>query len=127
MTLRMMGTSKERASPIGLGARSLTGGPCHDGCPVPSSGACCTVSSGIHEDLLDYLKENPAEDLSVLVKAASTAREVFDCAPFTADYPIPEHGAMYYLCGRSLQSAGGFPFKASYNLRKDLGRISISQ
>lgn len=58
----------------------------------------CAVSGDIPEDLLNYLKENSAEDLNILVKTASNARELAACAPFTTDYPIPEHGAMFYLC-----------------------------
>ena len=58
----------------------------------------CAASGDIPEELLKYLKEHPAEDLNVLIKTASNARELAECAPFTADYPIPEHGAMFYLC-----------------------------
>lgn len=58
----------------------------------------CTASGDIPEELLKYLKEHPAEDLNVLIKTASNARELTECVPFTVDYPIPEHGAMFYLC-----------------------------
>ena len=58
----------------------------------------CAASGDIPEELLNHLKVNPAEDLSVLVKTTSNARELAECAPFTEDYPIPEHGAMFYLC-----------------------------
>ena len=49
-------------------------------------------------DLKDYLKEHPADDLHVLLKNKDSAETLAQCAPFTRDYPIPEQGAMYYLC-----------------------------
>ncbi len=58
----------------------------------------CAVKDGLLEELLQYLKENPAEDIRVLLKTEANAEILAKCAPFTQSYPIPETGAMYYLC-----------------------------
>ena len=58
----------------------------------------CAASDGMPGDLKDYLKEHPADDLHVLLKNKDSAETLARCAPFTGDYPIPEQGAMYYLC-----------------------------
>ena len=36
--------------------------------------------------------------LSVLVKTAENEAQLARCAPFTASYPVPEQGTVYYLC-----------------------------
>lgn len=58
----------------------------------------CAVKDGIPDELLQYPKENPADDIQVLLKTESNAEALAQCAPFTQDYPIPETGAVYYLC-----------------------------
>ena len=58
----------------------------------------CATSEGVPEELEGYLKEHPADDLQILLKTAENADRLAKCAPFTADYPAPEQGAMYYLC-----------------------------
>lgn len=58
----------------------------------------CAVRDGLPDELLQYLKENPADDIQVLLKTESNAEALAQCTPFTQDYPIPETGAMYYLC-----------------------------
>lgn len=58
----------------------------------------CAVKDGLPDELLRYLKENPAEDIQVLLKTEANAEILAQCAPFTQNYPIPETGAMYYLC-----------------------------
>ena len=37
-------------------------------------------------------------NFSVLFKTAENAAALEKIAPFTASYPIPEQGSMYYLC-----------------------------
>lgn len=56
------------------------------------------ASDSIPPELMAYLRGHPTEDLSILVKTAATANALSECAPFTADYPIPEHGTVWYLC-----------------------------
>jgi len=58
----------------------------------------CAVKDGIPDELLQYLKENPAENIQVLLKTESNAQSLAQSAPFVKDYPIPETGAVYYLC-----------------------------
>ncbi|MGN1156661.1 MAG: hypothetical protein ACI4TK_10820, partial [Agathobacter sp.] len=58
----------------------------------------CATSDGLPGKLAEYLKEHPADDLHVLLKTRENADVLSKCAPFTKDYPIPEQGAMYYLC-----------------------------
>ncbi len=58
----------------------------------------CAVKDGLPDELPQYLKENPADDIGVLLKTESNAEALAQCAPFTQDYPIPETGVMYYLC-----------------------------
>ena len=52
----------------------------------------------MENELLQYLKENTADDVQELLKTESNAEALAQCAPFTRDYPVPETGAMYYLC-----------------------------
>ena len=49
-------------------------------------------------ELRELLRSGQRPNLAVLVKTRSTAAELADVAPFTAEYPIPETGARYYLC-----------------------------
>ena len=58
----------------------------------------CVTGGGVPGALQAYLKEHPADDLSVLLKTGENGQTLASCAPFTKDYPIPEQGAMYYLC-----------------------------
>ncbi len=58
---------------------------------------CCTAGN-VPEELMAYLKDHPADNLHVLLKTPDNADKIAEYAPFTADYPIPEQGTMYYLC-----------------------------
>ena len=58
----------------------------------------CAVNDDIPDELLQHLKENPANDIQVLLKTESNAEALAQFASFTQDYPIPETGVMYYLC-----------------------------
>ena len=58
----------------------------------------CATNNGLPGELVEYLKEHPADDLHVLLKTKENAETLAECAPFTKDYPIPEKGSMYYLC-----------------------------
>lgn len=50
------------------------------------------------EELPEEIKEGLPEDLNVLYKSSKNASRLAKCAPFTADYPVPEHAANWYLC-----------------------------
>lgn len=58
----------------------------------------CATSDDLPDELKDYLRSHPADDLQVLLKTKENAETLAECAPFTKDYPIPEQGSMYYLC-----------------------------
>lgn len=56
---------------------------------------CCIDTPSEH---IDYLKANPAPDLSVIIKTSENTQEMDNLAPFTADYTIPKAGIRWYLC-----------------------------
>lgn len=58
----------------------------------------CAAKGGLPDELEKYLAEHPAEDIQVLLKTEANTEILTQCAPFIQDYPIPETGAMYYLC-----------------------------
>ena len=58
----------------------------------------CCFSESTPEELLHWMRDHTADDLHILVKTSENEEILTDCAPFTEDYPIPEHGSMYYLC-----------------------------
>ena len=58
----------------------------------------CSTSDEIPEALLHWIRDHPADDLQILVKTSASENVLTSCAQFTADYPIPEQGAMYFLC-----------------------------
>ena len=74
----------------------------------------CAVQDGLPDELLQYLKENTAEDIRVLLKTKTNAGFLSQCAPFTRDYPVPETGATYYLCENGACKA---PVKSFSELR----------
>lgn len=59
---------------------------------------CVTAGKTIPEELTSYLRSTPAVNLSVLVKTQENKEELEKAAPFTASYPIPATGTVYYLC-----------------------------
>jgi len=58
----------------------------------------CAASNGHSSELIEWLKQHPADDIQILLKTSENAQLLHHCAPFTADYPIPKQGTMYYLC-----------------------------
>ena len=58
----------------------------------------CATKDGLPEELADYLASQPTDCMEVLLKTEGNAESLAQCAPFTKDYPIPETGAVYYLC-----------------------------
>ena len=68
------------------------------GALYPHRELVCTTSDGLPGELTAFLREHPADALYVLLKSKENTEPLAECAPFTKDYPIPEQGAMYYLC-----------------------------
>ena len=58
----------------------------------------CASRDGLPGELKNYLKEHSADNLQILLKTAENTDAFADCAPFAADYPVPESGTVYYLC-----------------------------
>ncbi len=63
----------------------------------PSAELICAARA-VPEELKAYLRRKPRPGLTVLVKTPESGAVLAELAPFTADYPIPEEGARYYLC-----------------------------
>ena len=58
----------------------------------------CATSDGLPADLIDFLRARPADELHILLKTTENEDQLNQCVPFTADYPIPKQGTIYYLC-----------------------------
>ena len=63
----------------------------------PTAELVCAAQA-VPEELIAFLRESSRPELTVLVKTVETAEALAELAPFTADYPMPEHGARYYFC-----------------------------
>lgn len=63
----------------------------------PTAELVC-VSNEAPGELFDFLREAPRPEWTILVKTPDNEEELTTLAPFTADYPIPDRGAQYYLC-----------------------------
>ena len=59
---------------------------------------CTTAEKNFSEELNAYLAKKPVPNLNVLIKTKENEAELEKVAPFTAGYPVPESGTMYYLC-----------------------------
>ena len=57
----------------------------------------CT-NRGIPSELVEYLRAKHRQGLTVLLKTPATQALLTQLCPFTADYPIPEKGVLYYRC-----------------------------
>lgn len=59
---------------------------------------CVSAENQIPWELKDYLQKTPAPNLSVILKTSKNQAELEGIIPYTSDYPVPDDGAMYYLC-----------------------------
>ena len=50
------------------------------------------------EKIPQELKKLRGDDFNILFKSSANAERLKKCAPFTADYPVPQTGASWYLC-----------------------------
>lgn len=57
----------------------------------------CT-SGKMPSELLNYLRSGYHQGLTVLLKTPDTEQDLSVLCPYTADYPIPETGVLYYRC-----------------------------
>lgn len=58
----------------------------------------CTVCGELPSEQKRRLMRLAAEGMNILVKTEENACELAECAPFTAEYPLPQEGELYYLC-----------------------------
>ena len=63
----------------------------------PGSELVCTAQKAPQE-LREYLLRHPDPNRVVLLKTPGNASALAAVAPYTADYPIPDNGAKYFLC-----------------------------
>ncbi|WP_040196525.1 thioredoxin domain-containing protein [Candidatus Soleaferrea massiliensis] len=59
---------------------------------------CVSAGRDVPKELLKLLERITVPNLAVVFKSSENASILEEAAPYTADYPIPEHGARYYLC-----------------------------
>lgn len=52
----------------------------------------------VPSELTEYLRENPADDISVIFKSEENESLLAEIAPFTQNYPLPAQAELYYLC-----------------------------
>ena len=72
----------------------------------PSSQLICVSSERrMPEELTDFLRSNPLPGLTVLFLNPENREPLARIAPFTRNYPIPDSGAVYYLCNGNTCSA----------------------
>lgn len=64
----------------------------------PTEELVVCAKDGVPDELSEYLRTEFRQGLTVLLKTPKTADELAVLAPYTADYPIPESGVMYYRC-----------------------------
>ncbi len=64
----------------------------------PHKELVCVSGDKIPDELCEYIKNSPSYGLEIILKTRENEQLLAECAPFTADYPIPSEGVMYYLC-----------------------------
>ena len=64
----------------------------------PQRTLICASTNGIPDRLAEYLRNKLPDNIMIILKTADNAEELAASAQFTADYHVPESGAVYYLC-----------------------------
>lgn len=59
---------------------------------------CTAADEGAPAALSAFLRETPVSGLTTLIKTPGNQGMLAQAAPFTADYPLPSRGCVYYLC-----------------------------
>lgn len=73
----------------------------------PSSWLLCACAEHrVPQELGGALRQNAYFGLTVLLLTPRNREQLTRLAPFTASYPLPDNGVMYYLCQGSACSAG---------------------
>ena len=66
---------------------------------------CTTPDSHAPTELLEWIRNNNAANLTVILKCQGHEQELAQIAPYTADYPITRRSTQYYLCQNHVCSA----------------------
>lgn len=66
---------------------------------------CVSAKQKVPEELTDFLCRNCLPGLTVLFLNPENREQLARIAPFTADYPLPDSGAAFYLCQGNTCSA----------------------
>lgn len=59
---------------------------------------CASAEKEPSADFLAFLRENSAFGMTILFKNQENEKQLSALAPFTAEYPLPQEGEVYYLC-----------------------------
>ncbi|NLL45275.1 MAG: thioredoxin domain-containing protein [Clostridiales bacterium] len=59
---------------------------------------CASSGRDAPEELIEFLRKRSYPNLTTLVKTAENEPILSEILPFSAEYPIPENGSLYYLC-----------------------------
>lgn len=59
---------------------------------------CAASGKDMPKELEAFLAQNAFPNLSVLLKTNKNQHALAQAAPLTQSYPVPENGALYYLC-----------------------------
>ena len=59
---------------------------------------CVSAEQKPSKEFLDFLRKNQEMGLSALLKTKDNEKQLEKLAPFTAEYPIPDTGEIYFLC-----------------------------
>ena len=76
---------------------------------------CVTSEKNIPDELLGYLAKKYLPNLTMLIKTRENQEKLEKAAPFTASYPIPESGTVYYLCHNGACSAPIYNFSSLFD------------
>ncbi|MDD4699276.1 MAG: thioredoxin domain-containing protein [Oscillospiraceae bacterium] len=59
---------------------------------------CVSAESELPLALEHFLNEMPYQNINIILKTKQNEEQLCNIAPFTAEYPIPTAGTVYYLC-----------------------------
>ena len=80
-------------------------------CP-PARLLCVSAGDQMPSDAVEALRSSPVPGLTVLLLTPENRNRLACTAPFTAHYPIPDEGTVYYLCRGTACSAPGRDLQA---------------
>lgn len=64
----------------------------------PHTLVCTAANESVTQSVASFVKKQGLFDIGVIIKTQENAQTLSETAPYTAEYPLPEQGARYYLC-----------------------------